>query len=254
MIPKKIHFTWFSNDPYPEKIKECLESWKKFMPEYEIVHWNMDKISHIDSVFLREALSAKKWAFASDFVRLWALYKEGGIYLDTDVLVYKSFDDLLNNECFIGKENSLHVRWRLTEQYLTSHCMGAVAGHPFIKECLDYYEGRHFIQSLNTALPQMLQYDMTLQPFIQYEIAKPHGYNPYPSCEKIQKLTNGVTVYPMVYFDCLKRRRNSYCKHLAAGSWRPERKSANTSYKILWYIGKIVQLLMFNKYYIVKKS
>ena len=86
-----------------------MESWHKAMPDYEFVHWDMDKISSIDSIFLKEALAMKKWAFAADFVRIWAVHKEGGIYLDTDVIAYKSFDDLLDNELFIGSENSLHI-------------------------------------------------------------------------------------------------------------------------------------------------
>lgn len=255
MIPKKIHFTWFSDDPYPEKIKECMASWKRHMPDFEFIHWDMNRIKSIDSVFLHEALSVKKWAFASDFIRLWALYHEGGIYLDTDVLVYKSFEDLLDQECFIGKENALHIGWRITEQYLTSHCMGAVAGHPFIKECLDYYDGRHFIQSHNESLPQPLKYDMTIQPYIQYEIAKKYGYNPFPSANKVQHLSDNVTVYPMPYFDCLKRKSYSYCKHLAAGSWRPDRFQPGTAYKIKWYFGKFIEAALSPiGYVIVKKT
>lgn len=254
MIPRKIHFTWFSDDPYPEKIRECMASWKALMPDYEFVHWDMNRIESIDSVFLKEAISAKKWAFASDFVRVWALYHEGGLYLDTDVMVYRPFDDLLDNECFIGKENALHVEFRHTDHYLTSHCMGAVPGHPFIKECLDYYEGRHFIQSQNTELPQVLRYDMTLMPFIQSEIAKQYGYNPFPSADRLQHLSNNVAVYPIAYFDGLKRKSYSYCRHLAAGSWRPPRHSPDNAYKIKWYIGKFVQSLLANKYVVVKKS
>lgn len=244
MIPKKIHFTWFSNDPYPEKIQNCIDSWKEFMPEYEFVHWDMSKIKDIDSPFLHEAISVKKWAFAADFVRLWALYHEGGIYLDTDCMVFKSFDELLNNECFIGKECSYHITFRFAEQYLSSHCMGAIPHHSFIKKCLEYYEGRHFITSSNENLPQNLKYDMTLLPFIQSEIAKEFGYNAYPSANKTQYLKDNLVVYPVNYLDPLKKKKVSYCRHLAVGSWRHFRKTDPLAFRIAWRLGKVLEFFI----------
>lgn len=251
MIPKKIHYTWFSNEPFPEKIKECIESWHKFMPDYEFIHWNSERIADIESTFLKEALQSRKWAFAADFVRLWALYNEGGIYLDTDVICYKPFDDLLYiNECFIGKESSIHVTGRLTEQYLTSHCMGSVPNHPFIKLCLDYYKGRHFIESGNERLPITLRYDMTLLPYIQSEVAKTFGYNAYPSVSDEQLLKENLTVYPTQFFDPGTIDKSSYCKHLAVGSWRESRapqEELTLSYKIRWRIERLVRNLL-NRY------
>jgi mannosyltransferase OCH1-like enzyme len=101
MIPKIIHYTWFSGDEMPQVIKECIASWKRILPEYELRLWDYNAIKDIDSVFLKEALEVKKWAYAADFVRLYALYNEGGIYLDTDVMVFKRFDCFLNDKCFI---------------------------------------------------------------------------------------------------------------------------------------------------------
>lgn len=257
MIPAVIHYTWFSDEIPPEKIKKCIESWMIRMPNMEIVHWDMAKISVIDSVFLREAIKAKKWAFASDYVRLWVLYNYGGVYLDTDVECYKSMDDLLKNKCFIGKESSIHINGRLTEYYLTSHCMGAEAGHPYIKMCLDYYEGRHFITSDHTELPQWLRFDMTLLPYIQSEIAKLWGYCPYPSANNIQSLKDGLIIYPSDYFDCTTITPTSYCKHLAVGSWRPTRikdEKITFGYKIRWRIRKIIEYIMdANGYFLTKK-
>ncbi len=251
MIPKKIHYTWFSNDPLPTKIKECIKSWHKFMPDYEFIHWDGERISNIESTFLKEALKAKKWAFAADFVRLWALYNEGGLYLDTDVICFKSFDDLLdNNECFIGKETSIHVTGRITEQYLTSHCMGAVPKHPFIRLCLEYYKERHFIQSENEQLPAILRFDMTLLPYIQSEIAKTLGYCAYPSVSRIQHLRDNAIVYPASYFDPGAVDKLSYCKHLAVGSWRESRapqEKLTLHYKIRCRAEKLVGNLL-NKY------
>ena len=101
MIPKIIHYTWLSGDPYPAKIKSCIDSWSRILPDYELKLWDMESIKNIDSVFLKEALAAHKWAYAADFVRLYAIYNEGGIYLDTDVKVFKSFDPLLSCKAFI---------------------------------------------------------------------------------------------------------------------------------------------------------
>ena len=158
MIPKIIHYTWFSGEPFPEEIKTCVDSWEKHLLNYEFRLWNMNAINNIDSIFLKEAISEKKWAYAADFVRLFAIYNEGGIYLDTDVIVYRSFDPVLDQKAFIGKENSIHFEGGFSAQYLTSHCFGAEKGHPFIKKCLDYFERRHFITSNNIELPQPLRY------------------------------------------------------------------------------------------------
>ena len=144
MIPKIIHYTWFSNDPYPEMVEECIASWHKQMPEYEFRLWDMSSIIDIDSVFLREALQERKWAFAADFVRLYAIYHNGGIYLDTDVIVYKSFDPLLEQRAFIGRENSVQVDQSSTVVYLTSHCFGAEKRPPFFKEMSGLLYGEAF--------------------------------------------------------------------------------------------------------------
>jgi len=238
MIPKIIHYTWFSGDPFPDKIQQCIDSWHKHMPEYEYVLWDAERIKDIDSIWLKECLQVKKWAFAADFVRLYAVYNYGGIYLDTDCYVYKSFDSLIGNKCFIGKENSIHVEGRSTQMYLTSHCFGAEKGNEFIGRCLSYYNKRHFRLSEDEALPMSLKYSTLLLPYIQSEIAKQEGYKPIPSEDVLQELNN-VTVFPSSYFDVTKRTDMSYCKHLALGGWR-ESKTADEkitlSYKIKWRV------------------
>ena len=102
MIPKIIHYVWLGNAPLPEEMQECMDSWKRFMPDYELKCWDESTLGEFDCVFIREALEEKKWAFASDVIRLYAIHKYGGIYMDTDVMVYRSFDALLNNHAFIG--------------------------------------------------------------------------------------------------------------------------------------------------------
>lgn len=145
MIPKIIHYSWFSGEPYPTFLKECMDTWKKVLPDYEFILWDAKKLAECNNVFANEAVSVKKWAFAADFVRLYAVYHYGGIWLDTDIDVFKPFDPFLNDGMFIGREYYVHKE-QGKEDYatLTSHCFGAEKHHPFIKECLEFYEHRHF--------------------------------------------------------------------------------------------------------------
>lgn len=238
MIPKIVHYTWFSGEAFPEKIQKCIDSWKNKLHGYEFVLWDMERIKDIDSIWLKECITAKKWAFAADFVRLYAVYNYGGIYIDTDCLIYKTFDSLLDNKCFIGKENSIHLEGGFTEMYLTSHCFGAEQENDFVRKCLLYYKNRHFVLSNETELPKTLCYSMTLMPYIQSEIAKALGYNPAPSMKSVQKL-NILTVYPSNFFDPKSDISESYCKHLAVGAWREQGQYAEKitlGYKIRWRI------------------
>ena len=106
MIPKKIHLCWLSGEKFPPFIEYCISTWKKVLPDYEIILWDTARFD-IDSVpWVREAYESRKYAFAADYIRYYALYTEGGIYLDSDVEVLKSFDNLLSYRSFIGFEAS----------------------------------------------------------------------------------------------------------------------------------------------------
>lgn len=237
MIPKIIHYTWFSGEPFPEEIQDCINSWKKHLSDYQFRLWDMDAVKGVNSVFLKEALQERKWAYAADYVRLYAICHEGGIYLDTDVFVYKSFDPLLHDGVFIGKENSIHFEGGFTAQYLSSHCFGAEKNHPFIKDCLSYFDDRHFVTSSNTKLPQSLKYNLVLLPYIQAEIARQYGYEWKPSIQGFQSCQNNLCIYPTVFFDPQAQTADSYCKHLALGSWRIDKSSEpvyDLRYKITW--------------------
>lgn len=131
MIPKKIHYIWFGKGEKNERIKQCIESWKKYLPDYEIIEWNEDNFDINYNSFTKSAYENKKWAFVSDVARLWVLYNEGGIYMDTDVEVYKPLDEFLNEEGFTGFED-VH--------YPVTATMGCVKGNPIIKMMLDYYD------------------------------------------------------------------------------------------------------------------
>jgi len=138
MIPKVLHLCWLSGDAYPAKIARCIDSWKRVMPDYEIVLWDTRRFPLSQSVWVREAFEKKKYAFAADYIRFYALYTMGGIYLDSDVEVLKRFDDLLDLPYFVGAEKAGTPEAAI---------MGAEQGCDWIKRCLDYYEGRHFVKA-----------------------------------------------------------------------------------------------------------
>lgn len=255
MIPKIIHYTWFSDEPFLSQIKDCIDSWHRHMPDWEFRLWDATAVEKIDSVWLKEALSAHKWAFAADFVRLYAVYHFGGIYLDADVMVYQSFEPLLDNTAFIGRESSIHFNENKSEVYLTSHCFGAEKDDEFIKCCLDYYNNRHFRLSDLDWLPDNLKYDLKLLPFIQCELARTIGYRSNVKSNYQQNCKNW-TIYPSSYFDATYKDVQSYCKHLALGAWRekkPKSEKITLSYKIEWRIVSVFKkILRIFDYTIIK--
>lgn len=263
MIPKKIHYCWFSQEPYPVQVQECIASWKQYMPDWEFILWDYDKIKDIDSVWLKECLSVRKWAFAADYVRLWAVYHEGGIYLDSDVLLYQSLGEFLSNRFFIGREGRSYTTFDDGIQvFLTSHCFGAEAGHPFLRLNLDYYQGRHFEGSTSSNLPNLLRYDMTMLPYIQSKLAETMGYDPFVTADHVQPLPGGMVIYPSSYFGKEKNAvtdTHCYAKHLGQASWRepeywqrhPKSISIDFKYKIRWRIIAMLKRLVARFDYIM---
>lgn len=136
MIPKKIHLCWLSGDAYPPKIAKCLETWKKYLPDYEIILWDTKRFDLDSSIWVKQAFEKKKYAFAADYIRFYALYHHGGVYLDSDVEVLRSFDDLLDLPYFMGAEKA---------QTPEAAIIGAEKGCDWIKACLDYYQNRPFV-------------------------------------------------------------------------------------------------------------
>lgn len=240
MIPKIIHYCWISTEEKPELIKRCMKTWREKLPDYEFILWDARRIAEeIKSTFVDEAIMVRKWAFAADYVRCFAVYKYGGIYLDTDVEVFKSFDDLLNNRMFIGQEVTMYhfAGTRNKGTRLTSHCFGAEPQHPFLKLCLYYYKNRRFIRSMNWDLPDVMRYDQTILPEIQNSLLTSYGYSGQ-ACElnKKQTLKLGVKVYPSWYFDgpdATFTRNNTYCIHHWANAWISNKIPKGRKYNIL---------------------
>ena len=131
MIPKIIHYCWFGRNPLPDSAKKCIESWRKFFPEYEIKEWNEDNFDVHLIPYVEEAYNAKKYAFVSDYARFWILYFYGGVYFDTDVEVIRPMDDILAKGGFMGVQHDYFLNPGLG--------MASVAYHQIYKFILYYY-------------------------------------------------------------------------------------------------------------------
>ena len=208
MIPKIIHYCWFGSNPLSETAQECIASWRKYCPEYEIKEWNESNFDLNCCDFVKEAYEAKKWAFVSDVARLKIVYEEGGIYLDTDVQVVKSFDDLLSNQCFLGEETTGFIN--------TGLGFGAEKHSLIVKELFEMYIGKHFKLEDES-------FDMVPCPQKNTEPLFKYGYQ--FSGIKIWE-NEHVTIYPPEYFcpldyekQTLEKTNKTYSIHWYNASW-----------------------------------
>lgn len=154
MIPKTIHYCWLSDDPYPPKIQACIDTWSKHCPDYEIRLWTLQSFGDDCPVWVRQAFERKKYAFAADYVRCYALYHFGGIYLDSDVEIIRPFpDELLRLPHMLAHEGDAPT--------IEAAVMGAEPGHPLFGAMLEYYRDRPFVRqdgSLDiTPIPKLLK-------------------------------------------------------------------------------------------------
>ena len=215
MIPKKIHYCWLSGDEMPKNLKKCMQSWKKYLPDYELVLWDTNKFDINSVPWVKEAFENKKYAFAADYIRCYALYTEGGIYLDTDVEVLKSFDPLLNLPYFIGKENGNHDLWEAAT-------MGSEPGNTIFLDMMKYYENRHFLQNN--------QFDLKEMPIILKEMgekrAKIKDIKNYKEFSDDDSL---FQILPIDYFSPkswgtgkISKTKNTFSIHHFESSWVPQ--------------------------------
>lgn len=252
MIPKIIHYSWFSTDPMPKHIQELMTTWKKWLPDYELRLWDGKALAEINCTYANEAVSVKKWAFAADFLRNYVVYKYGGIWLDTDIEVFKSFDPFLHHKMFIGAEANFHGIPK--QRCVTSHVFGAEAGHPFLKLCVDYYMNRHFIHSYCEELPWNLRLDCQLiLPEIHCQILRENfGYNSdgYLNPNIKQILKDDIHVYPYYYFDSPRYRSMDgvICIHRALGGWRPTPDAGKPNYSLTNSKKKSLRYCIFRIY------
>lgn len=142
MIPKIIHFCWLSGDPFPDSVQKCINSWKKQLPGYQLILWDYNRFPRGKSKWVDQAFDRHKYAFAADYIRLYALYNYGGIYLDSDVEVLKSYDELLDLPYFIGAEQ--------TPFGIEAATLAFPKGSIFIKGILDSYLNKSFLNDDNS--------------------------------------------------------------------------------------------------------
>lgn len=185
MIPKVINYCWFGNNPLPFTARKCLNSWKEHCPGYEIKRWDESNFNVYQHPFVASAYNAEAWAFVSDWARLKIIYENGGIYLDTDVLLIKSLDSLLDNQCYIGVQQ--------TGRFCTTGLgFGAVRQCSIVRDMLDCYNGVTFQSDLSKNLAC---------PFLNDRVVRAHGYSGDGLGDI--KYLDDVTVYPSRYFDPL---------------------------------------------------
>lgn len=232
MIPKVIHWCWLSGDPLPSFLASCIESWKKHLPDYEIKLWNMQNFDVNSVPYVAEAVKRRKWAFACDYIRAYALYTEGGIYMDSDVFVRKNFDFVLQNRAFSAMETypsefpkAKEMGWIDDEgnkspdvrfvhaTSIQAAILGAEKGHPFFKDCLDYYHTHSFILEDGSIDTEMIS------PYIFAELAVKYGFK-YQL--EGQLLAEGFRLYDSNIFapESIAASRDTYAIHCCAGSWR----------------------------------
>lgn len=152
MIPKVIHYCWFGRNPLPPLAIKCIESWRKYLPDYEIKEWNEDNFDVNIIKYTKEAYKAKKYAFVSDYARFWILYNYGGLYFDTDVEILKPMNEIIVRGSFMGCENKANdmsttsIKSGLELGVNPGLGLGVTPGHGLYKEILDIYANLHFIK------------------------------------------------------------------------------------------------------------
>ncbi len=211
MIPKTVHYCWFGRGKFSPEIEMCMASWRKYCPDYEIKEWNEDN-SPMDVPWVRDAYKHKKYAFMADYVRFYALYHEGGIYMDTDMLLVKPIDEFLENGLFLGREDKYNASMGI---------IGAERENAFNKMCLDFYDDTRF----NMVSPPIITRFITPRLF---------GYG-FTEEDTTQHLSNGMVIYksdcfyPIHYSQefaledvMLYTKPDTYGVHLWNKSWTDE--------------------------------
>lgn len=220
MIPKIIHYCWFGRNEKPEKIKKCIESWKIHLSDYQIIEWNEDNFDYNLLTYTKDAYNAKKYAFVSDVARVKALYEMGGIYLDTDVMVYQNFDSILKHNCVLGFEMS---------NYIATSFMACVPKHYLMKDFYKLYldlqfydENGNIISGTNVSKLTNMLADKGLI-----------------KNNKLQQIDD-ITIYPTDYFspynyawEYSSKNDKTICEHMFYVSWMSKRQQIKKKIKKL---------------------
>lgn len=242
MIPKIIHYCWFGGNPLPKSALRCIESWKRYLPDYEIKEWNETNFDFSQCAYACEAAERKKWAFVSDYARFKILYKYGGLYFDTDVEVIKPLDDILIRGSFMGAENVPSDR---DEDLKVAPGLGLAInpGLGLVKELIDTYESIHYVMEDGSVSTKTIVH-------ITSELLKKHGLK---DSTEIQNVA-GVTIYPKEYFcpmhpvfKTLEITENTRTIHHYDATWLPKGEKRKKQ------LQKILGVRLVNKIIAIKK-
>lgn len=247
-IPKIIHYCWFGNNEFPPLVKKCIKSWKKYLPEYEFKLWNEETFDISSNNWCKDAYTHKKYAFVADYVRLKVLYQYGGIYLDTDIIMYKTLNPFLTNYAFMGFERN---------DVLSMGVMGFHKNNNIIRELLSYYD-----QPFNLEIISKLESNANVTTAY---LAKHYGL----SRDNKDQIVENIHIYPKTYFNPMDyfgnwdKSNNTVCCHLYMGSWLPadeqrKLKLRKTVFfkicKILWVKFKNIPIINKARGYLKNKD
>ena len=233
MIPKIIHYVWVGNNPKSDLILKCIESWKKYCPDYKIKEWNNDDVAQINNSYVKEAFQCKKWAFVSDYLRLYALKTQGGFYFDSDLEITQPIDDFRYEKFVSGYEN-----YNGTYSPITAF-MAAEKNNKIISDLFSEYDNLHFIingkmdQTTNTKrISEYLRKNFNLK-------------TPYDGTQTT-KLCDKHIIYPSYYFCTPEKYKENYSIHHFNGSWLDPSEKKAYSRKLYFKIGDL-KLIRFKK-------
>lgn len=210
MIPKVIHYCWFGKGEKPKLAKKCIASWKKYCPDYEIIEWNEKNFDINCCPYVKEAYESRRFAFVTDYVRLYIMFTQGGIYMDTDVEVTRNLDEFLVHKAFSGFES---------ETQIPTGIMAGEKGFPLFENLLSYYDGRHFLDKNGNQ-------DTTTNVITITAMLSERGFIPNGKYQVV----DGFALYPRDYFcplddstGVMYDSKNTATIHWFNKSWVPQR-------------------------------
>lgn len=239
MIPKLIHYIWIGGNPLPKLALDCIESWNEKCPDYKIKLWNEENLNIEECLFTKQAYENKKYGFVTDYLRLKIIFENGGIYLDTDVEVLKSLDELLSLNAFFGFENDEHIN--------TGAGFGAVKGCNILKDMMEQYEKTPFIKADGS-------FDMTACPQRDTVVLRKIGLKLGTTIQEI----DSIQFFPSEYFSPInyttgirKVTDKTFSIHHFMASWKDEKevKQNKTRHILVKVFGEKVGL-KFNNLFI----
>lgn len=232
-IPKIIHYCWFGDGEKTKLSQKCIQGWKNTLKGYEIIEWNEKNFNININRYVKEAYDCKKYAFVSDYVRLYALLNYGGIYLDTDVEVLRDFDSFLELEAFVGFEDN---------ELVSTAIIGAKRGNSIIEEWFNTYANRNFLN--NGKMNEVTNVRVFTNLLLKYGLIQNNT---------LQRIKNNtITIYPTEYFSPLKfgskipkSTKNTVTIHWFEGTWTT--LSKRIKIKVIVMVKTVIGFRIYNK-------